>query len=205
MTDPAYETAVRVDQLTHPHTHRERHEYDAHGTRWSTWHYTRVPSLLDQLLHLQPGGTGDTSRGGFRSQPPGRIEAIDTHDLIDTESARWIRRLGYDDDRDTPGCIQLLHGLHASQPDETRDAIRVDIRHWWTMARIATGWDTPAWRPANTCPLCGKRGTLRVRLASQIAHCIDCRETWTPDTIGLLADHIRAENHDLDEQTGQTA
>lgn len=71
-----------------------------------------------------------------------------------------------------------------------------DIAAWWTWARVVTGWDTPAFQPNNTCPLCGTRGTLRVRLEQQRATCINdaCRETWDETNIGLLADHIRSEN-----------
>jgi hypothetical protein len=82
-----------------------------------------------------------------------------------------------------------LHGLAHGNPDVERD-----IRRWWTQARIVTGWDSPAWRPDNTCPLCGVRGGLRVKLADQSGFCTECGETWTPETIALLADHIRSEN-----------
>lgn len=79
--------------------------------------------------------------------------------------------------------------------------LEADITRWWTWARVVTGWDTPAWQPANTCPLCGIRGTLRVRLDEQRATCINdaCRETWDSFTIGLLAAHIRTENNDTEE------
>lgn len=73
-------------------------------------------------------------------------------------------------------------------------AIERDVRRWWTQARIVSGWDSAAWRPANTCPACEQRGGLRVRLAAEAALCIECRETWDSTTIGLLAEHIRAEN-----------
>lgn len=76
-----------------------------------------------------------------------------------------------------------------------------DFGRWWTWARVVTGWDTPAWQPANTCPLCGVRGTLRVRLDEQRATCVNgaCRETWDQFNIGLLAEHIRRENNDTEE------
>lgn len=76
-----------------------------------------------------------------------------------------------------------------------------DIHHWWKWARVVTGWDTPAWQPDNTCPLCGVRGTLRIRFEDQLATCINdaCRETWDSFTIGLLAAHIRTENNDTEE------
>ena len=93
---------------------------------------------------------------------------------------------------------------HARDPDTGRPRccvsheLEADITKWWTWARVVTGWDTPAWQPANTCPLCGTRGTLRVRLDEQRATCVNdaCRETWDSFTIGLLAAHIRTENND---------
>lgn len=79
--------------------------------------------------------------------------------------------------------------------------LEADIARWWTWARVVTGWDTAAWQPANTCPLCGTRGTLRVRLDEQRGTCVNdaCRETWDHTNIGLLAEHIRAENNDTEE------
>ncbi|WP_157432593.1 hypothetical protein [Aeromicrobium sp. Root472D3] len=68
---------------------------------------------------------------------------------------------------------------------------------------MLTGWDSPAWRPNNTCPLCGVKGGLRIRLDHHTGTCMDCRQTWDPSTIGLLADHIRVENHE-DEETSAT-
>ncbi|MGH4002205.1 MAG: hypothetical protein ACRDTJ_32590 [Pseudonocardiaceae bacterium] len=76
----------------------------------------------------------------------------------------------------------------------TQHSIEHDVRRWWTQARIVSGWDSAAWRPANTCPACEQRGGLRVRLAAEAAVCIECRETWDRLTIGLLAEHIRTEN-----------
>lgn len=68
------------------------------------------------------------------------------------------------------------------------------MRRWWTQARIASGIDTPAWAPNNTCPMCGHRRTLRIRGDDQTAFCTNCRETWTRSNIGLLAEHVRHEN-----------
>lgn len=79
--------------------------------------------------------------------------------------------------------------------------LEADITRWWTWARVVTGWDTPAWQPDNTCPLCGTRGTLRVRLDQQRATCVNdaCRETWDESNIGLLANHVLAENNETEE------
>jgi hypothetical protein len=170
------------------------------------------------------GSKDEAGAGAAKSKPAARIEAIDTLMLIDDEAARWIRRLGHDDPGDkldpttkrpisgsgTIACIQLLHGLHASTetcgrttPTKspggrptccTRHTIEHDIRRWWQQARIITGWDTASYRPFNTCPVCEHRGGLRINVVIQAGFCVECRSVWSADDIGLLAEHIRAEN-----------
>lgn len=213
---PAPDFHDQVRELTETHSHREPFTYDDGRTTWTVGHVTTVPPLLDQLGNATQQAMGDGGgSGGYKSRPPAFIESMDTLATIDLEASRWVRDLGEDDPLDTAGCLRKLHGLHASagrcghakaeRDDQhrvtccTQHAIEVDVRRWWTQARITTGWDSAAWRPDNTCPLCGKRGTLRVKLGAQSGMCTDCRETWDETTIGLLADHIRAENHEDDE------
>lgn len=81
----------------------------------------------------------------------------------------------------------------------TAHHVEADVRSWWRQARIIAGWDSPAWRPFNTCPMCSKRKGLRVNTLTHTAVCIECRTVWEPTTIGLLAEHIRMENG-LDEE-----
>jgi hypothetical protein len=69
------------------------------------------------------------------------------------------------------------------------------VRHWWHQARIITGWDSPALRPHNTCPICEAHDSLRIRLDA--AMCVECRTLWEgDDQLNVLARHIRAENDD---------
>jgi hypothetical protein len=72
--------------------------------------------------------------------------------------------------------------------------IERDMRRWWTQARIASGWDSTPWKPNNTCPHCDERRSLRIRPDDRAAFCVGCRETWDAGTIGILAEHVRAEN-----------
>lgn len=72
--------------------------------------------------------------------------------------------------------------------------IERDMRQWWTQARIASGWDSLPWKPNNTCPVCSERRSLRIRPDDRAAFCVGCRETWDQGNIGLLAEHVRAEN-----------
>lgn len=214
--DPNNPIHDQVRDLTETHRHREPYTYGDGRTTWTSGHVTTVPPLLTQLGQATQQSMGDGGgSGGYKSRPPAFIESMDTLATIDLEASRWVRDLGEDDPGNTGACVRRLHGLHASahrcdnaraqRDDEHRvtccsqHAIEVDVRRWWTQARIVTGWDSAAWRPDNTCPLCGKRGTLRVKLSAHSGMCIDCRETWDETTIGLLADHIRAENQEDDE------
>jgi hypothetical protein len=212
-----------VNELTRTHQHIERYE-DRQGLElWTKQHVTTAPSLIMQLICGTPASQGsDSGSATFASRPAARIEALDTVMLIDDEASRWVKRLGEDDPGDkldkttgqhvagsgTIACISLLHGLHAAaKPCEKRKKgcctahdIEHDVRRWWHQARIVSGWDSPAWRPDNTCPVCDVRRSLRVNLSLQTALCVECREVWDSTTIGLLAEHIRGENlEDVEE------
>lgn len=223
MTQPRAHLADIVAELTRTHTHREHYTVRVGQTWFGQDHVTNVPSLIHQLAYADRPDTGDTGAGGYASRPAARVESLDTLMTIDREASRWVRTMGHDDPADrvirdhdgnyrhdlgsgAAACILLLHGLLPSlEPCKHRGLtccqhheLDRDLRRWWTMARIATGWDSPAWRPANTCPVCGLRGGLRVKLAAQSAFCVECRETWDESSIGLLAEHIRVENADVD-------
>jgi hypothetical protein len=182
------------EELTRTHTHRERYERTERGTSWQKDHVTLVPALIDQLASASNTQDGANGAGGYKSRPAAWLEPLDTLAAIDKEASRWVRDLGHDDPTDTKACVSKLHGLHASADDTTQKAIERDMRRWWNQARVIAGWDSAAWRPDNTCPVCAERRTLRVKLNDAIAFCTDCRETWAPETIGLLAEHIRSEN-----------
>lgn len=209
------DTLDMLAQLTRPHQHAEAYTHEANGTTYTTRWPVTAPPLVDQLQHASPLTGGDVTGTGYGSRPAGNLEALDTLIRIDLEAARWVRDLGDDDPGTTRGCLQHLAGLYAGLPIPThkmqrepgqpptcctRHHIDYDVRRWWSQARIVSGWDTPAWKPDNTCPLCGHRGTLRIRTTDMAALCTQCHETWDSDTIGLLAEHIRTENHDTEVQ-----
>lgn len=192
-----------VHELTSTHSHREHYRIRRGSTWYGEHHTTRVPSLLRQLEHASPSGQGeDRGSAGYSSRPVARLEALDCLQNIDREASWWVKQLGEDDSRDTRGTVLQLHGLTPALKacDDRRPGccqrheLEHDVRRWYTQARIVTGWDSPAWRPDNTCPMCSERGGLRVKLADQAAFCVECRETWDESTIGLLAHHIRAES-----------
>lgn len=222
-----------ITELTRTHTHREPYEIREHGATWTKGHITTVPALVHQLLSATPSSQGSNSgTSGYASRPAGRLEALDTIMLIDQETESWLYRLGVDVPRDTypagsdrpetgSGTIAALTALHAAHAALTactrqtfrrddngtpcclRHHVEHDVRRWWRSARVASGWDSPAWRPDNTCPVCEQRRSLRINLTLQLGYCVECRETWGPEVIGLLADHIRVENADTDDEVSR--
>lgn len=204
--------AEHIHELTAWHTHREPYEYDADHDNGSTTHYvsdhvTHQPPLIEQVWGTagQRGQGGEVGAMTPSSKPAANLDAIDCAATIDIEAARWIRDLGEDDPQDTLGCIRRLHGLTASvhhcdraagragQDCCTYHAIEVSVRSWWVRARVLTGWDTAAVKLSGTCPLCGEKGTVKVRYSSGLGSCTNCHESWDAETIGILAEHMRAE------------
>lgn len=210
MTGPRLTLAEMVAELCDPVRHREHYtvsktDQTGHTTWFGRDHITTHLCLLDQLhqaIAQSPAAEAGV-RPGFTSKPTARLDALDTWTRIDLKASEWVRDLGETDPADTRACIRRLHGLTRSATAMQVNAITADVRRWWAWARIATGWDSPAWSPDNTCPLCGEHGSLRVRLALHIGTCLACAETWDADTIGLLADHIRAESEGQVRRSGQ--
>ena len=191
----------------------------------TTWiqqrHQTTSPSLLEQLWGaVEASGSVEGGQRTFSSKPSARLDAIDAAQRIDTGAFTWLRKLGlvdvYDDETlpDTAAAIKRLGSLlpsaeRCNRRTPARDRvcctqhhIEIDIRSWWITARVLTGWDSPAWQPANSCPVCEVKGGLRVKLEHRTAVCVECGSTWSAETIGLLADHIRAENHEDESEAG---
>jgi hypothetical protein len=196
---PTMDLADYIRELTETHSHAEHYQIRRGRTWYGANHVTKVPPLIAQLWanDLPSQATESGTRPGFGSKPAARLDALDTAARIDIEAHRWVTDLGEPPRGiDTIDLVRQLHGLSASAAGITRGAITKDVRSWWTQARIVTGWDSPAWAPDNTCPQCGERGTLKVRLGDQLGMCTNdvCRVTWDSATIGLLADHIRAES-----------
>jgi hypothetical protein len=196
--------ADAINELTRSRIHREPYLLREHGKWITKKHKTAVSSLLDQLGQaVEPGGIGDTGRGIPGSRSAARLEAVDTLLRIDAAAASWLTLRCHRPLRaSTADNLRALVGC-ASDLDETALwELTREARRWATMARVTTGWEVPPFRPANSCPLCAERGTLRIRVGDGVssyetwATCTNCAESWDPQTVGLLAEHIRAENGD---------
>jgi hypothetical protein len=190
--------ADAVDALTNPIRVRERIEWwDEHRNRKHRYHEHTVASLLDQLHSaMVPGEAYVEDDGGHirrtpRSMPPARLEAISASLQIDAAAGNWVITVGLTIRDTTAGNIRALVGAQTDS-DTTSEILR-DLRRWYGWAATLSGWERAPWKPEATCPLCGERGTLRVHFARKSATCVNCHESWTEDTIGLLGDHIRAE------------
>ncbi len=197
---PTPDIHTMVAELCRPWRHSEAYEVKLNGTTWRHRHSTLVPSLLHQLEHAAPSGRGADRSAGFGSRPAALLEALDTLVRIDLDASRWLRvDFHLDDPGSTSECVSLLGGLYPSLDEAVQGELVRDVRSWWTQARVVAGWDVSPFRPDNTCPHCSKRGTLRLRVFDAYdasGFCVECRTSWAPAAIGLLAEHIRAENHE---------
>lgn len=175
------------------------------------YHTTSNQPLIIQLLRASsPSLARNESSGRAGSKPSANITAIDLAVEIHTVARQRLFALEADFTGSTTDLVRRLASLIPSQyhcglrhpkRDEQHQVIccqahqiEADLRSWWIRSRLVTGWDLPPWRPDNTCPLCGHRGTLRIHSVEKIATCTHCAQTWDQATIGLLADHIRTEN-----------
>ena len=198
MTDLAT-VADAADSLTNPVRVREPIPYwDDNRNRKIRIHEHTLPSLLDQLAAaVIPGEVYVEDDGGHvrrtpRSMPPARLEAINALMSIEAGAAIWCTRMDLRLREDAAGNIRALVGanLNSDQADE----LLADLRHWYGWAATLTGMRRPPWTPQSPCPFCNDRA-LRVRLDTKTAMCVSCRESWTEDTIGLLAEHLRSTDY----------
>lgn len=190
--------ADAADALTNPIQVREPiHYWDANRNRKIKYYEHRLPSLLDQLhAATVPGEVYIEDQGGTvhrtpRSIPPARLEAINAIIQIEAGAALWVTRSHIAIRQTAASNIRALVSV-AQTDSDTAIAILTDLRRWYGWAATLTGWERPSWRPAVPCPICEARGSLRVRLDRQTAMCVSCGEGWTPETVGLLAEHLRA-------------
>jgi hypothetical protein len=195
-TPPELDIHDHIRELTTEHSHREPYVLD--GEVRTLHHWTKVPALVVQLQGARDilGSEGEQGgRGAPTSKPATRLEAIDMLATIRRESNVWLVFLGLTKTpADTIKRLHRLHGLYPSTEGEVRARLEGDVKSWWHQARIVTGWDMPAFKPRGaTCPVCGVKGTLRVKLDGAFCNANECRAEWDAGQVGLLGEHIRDE------------
>lgn len=213
---PDLDVVDMITELVDGRRHRERvtREANHHGTTVVSYHRVRVPGLIHQLDDTAPAGETAPGSAGFESRPAARLDAIDTLDTIDRGASRWLNRYDVDHQHlDTTDCVRRLGALmagwdragsrcHRRRPllDHDRRPVccswheaAAEVRSWWARSRIVTGWDSPPWRPNASCPVCGMRGSLAVRLEERVATCVECHEAWDSTCYQEFADHVRVE------------
>jgi hypothetical protein len=201
-----------VAELTDQTRHREilgayKRNVDGSQTWVSRDRWAVHPSLLDQLRSAVEASTSteEGARPGFGSAPAARLEAVDAYLRIEREAAAALKACGQKVPavRDIRGAFvdvaTAIRRYHATVPID--EALPM-VRSWWATARVVTGWDSPPWRPDARCLACDAKGGLRIRLAQQAGVCVLCGSTWDPETIGLLAEHVRAEAAAKGDQRG---
>lgn len=195
MTSDLSSIADAVDALTNPIQVRERYEvWENRNRKVRYWAHT-LPSLLDQLhAAVIPGEVYVEDDAGHihrmpQSTPPARLEAINACLVIDAGAALWVMRCHLTVREATASNLRALVG--ATVDSDTTNEMLSELRRWYGMAATIAGWERPPWRPSAPCPICDHTGGLRVRLDRQTATCVDCGESWTPDTIGLLGEYVR--------------
>lgn len=188
--------ATTIDDLCDPHHHIERiYDTDRHRNRRvrRIWETTQ-PGLLAQLAAaILPSGTqAEGSIGAaFASRPPLQVEALSRYTVIQIGATRWAWSLRQPIRDTIESQLRGLVGPAAHLDEPTLTALVDEVRQWRRWCAVMTAWESPAYAPHVPCPLCGKVGALRINLTARTAMCTQCAAGWDPETIGILAEHVR--------------
>lgn len=196
------DVADAADALTESYKHREQIPYwDANRNRKFRDHIEPFPSLLDQLAAAANPGTSEPGAGEHASRPPADLEAVACYVSVGIGAVKWVKRLNLDPRSTTASNLRALVG--ATMTSDDRTALLRELRAWVAWAETVTKWRNQPYSPTAPCPLlrineegdevpCQARGTLRVRLDTKTAVCLQCKGTWDETNIGLLGEHVRA-------------
>jgi len=106
-----------------------------------------LPCLLDALNEaLTPGSalTGPERRHPSDSAPPLRLDVLDASSTIQVGIAGWRTQLHLPSPpRDTDWYQATLHALVGAAPalaPSIADQLADDVRSWWRLAAVHTGW-----------------------------------------------------------------
>jgi hypothetical protein len=190
--------ADTADALTEPHQHLEPiWDYDQHRNKRMRRVFATVqPGLIRALVEAVTPATkpdGDVRPAGYRSAPPLCLEAVSRLAVIQIGVVGWCWSLKVDIRDTTESSLRGLVGAAPTMDSDTQATFLDELRQWRTWCAVMTGWQSPAYSPAVTCPVdqCGKPNTIRINLTRKTGMCTACHATWDEDTIGILADYIR--------------
>jgi hypothetical protein len=168
-------------------------------------HRTMQPGLLAQVRErFEPGAQAAGFRSVPGSRPPLAFEALALHTVISLAAVRWLWSLRIELRNTDESNIRALVGAAGSMDSETQAALLFEMRTWHRRAAILTGWQTAPFRPRASCPNCGQQA-LVVNVESKSAFCngfdprtnMPCGAWWDESTVGILAEHVRAQNGDV--------
>lgn len=157
--------------------------------------YIHHPPLIEQLGSATARSTAGSGVPG--SRPVANLAALDCLALIREEAKAWVQFQF----RVTPGQLQddlvLIYDRAATLGEEDLRQLDLEVRSWWTSARIATSWDSPPIRPHVPCPVCKMMDALRLLLDPVSVMCLECQMVWDDDDgldglEGLIAEAVEA-------------
>jgi hypothetical protein len=187
-----------ADELTEPRAHHEPYTVWVGGHRKTRHHPTVQHGLLRQLYTaaIVPTLTGDDEASGSipASRPPLEVEALSRHGQITAAAAAWCKTLGLKPRGTAESNIRALVGALAQADDDQQRHLHADLRRWTGWCRVYLGLEQVRRIAGTRCPLpeFAKPSTLRINLTTSHGLCTSCGATWNHETIGVLAEHIRA-------------
>jgi len=195
---PLDKITALADELTEPHVNREPYTVWTGSRHRQTRHHVTVQhGLLRQLyLAVVPSwATSDEPGAGVpRSRPPLEVEALSRHEAITAAARAWCSVLGVDARSTVESTIRALVGAASLLDDQQERDLLADLRRWSSWCRVYLGLEQVRRIVGARCPLadCSTLGSLRINLTTSHGLCTACGAVWDRDTIGVLAEHIRA-------------
>jgi hypothetical protein len=187
-----------ADTLTEPHIHREPYTvWTGQRHRQTRHHITPQHGLLRQLYNaVLPATIAENDGGGTipASRPPLELEALSRFEQITATTRNWCTQAGIRPRGNTESTIRALVAAAPNLDEPQQRDLHADLRRWTSWCRVYLGYEHIHTARGARCPLsdCHTLGVLRVNLTTSHALCVACGATWQPDTIGVLAEHIRA-------------
>jgi len=143
--------------------------------------------LLVQLLNPADDSSAGGSSRGPSSRPPTNIEGMAAHQDIQFATITWCRALvGQLMPAGPAARLRRLLELAPTLPDDMLHNLARDVFRWWALARTATTWADPPFKPHVRCPECTTLGKVRVRLYPTTAYCLECGSAWKHGSVDEL-------------------